>query len=120
MIDIEKFYFFEELTKSHFYYFDSVEKLKAGCDVFEVDINLDDSFSGRCISFFKDDQSVIFIFSPIDKLPVLAHEVLHAALFTLERIGEPLHYDSEILPYLTEWLMNKCINMKENSENNDD
>ena len=63
---------------------------------------------GRCVLAENggDIRIIIGIFN--DDLATLTHESIHAALFTLEAVGQKLGYEDELLPYLSEYIFREC------------
>jgi hypothetical protein len=73
------------------------------------EINCDINFvNGICINEIKE-YCIIGVFD--NELGTLVHEATHCALFQLNRIGEQIQYDCELLPYLIENIYNECVEL---------
>lgn len=68
------------------------------------------NIQGRCILAENNGKIRIIIGVFNDDLATLAHECIHAALFTLEAVGQKLGYEDELLPYLSEYIFRECQN----------
>jgi len=65
-----------------------------------------DSCNAICSCNRNNKEVVIGVFG--NHLPELVHEVTHAVFRILETVGEPLRYDSELIPYTIEHLFGEC------------
>jgi|FLOH01.1.fsa_nt_gi hypothetical protein len=105
---LKRSYFWIDIVRMHYYFVDNEKdfyklKKKFGFE------SLLENVKGKCLRLERDGQIIIVIYADMKDLSILAHEVTHASLFTFESIGQRLDYYDEFLPYLSQEIFSKCI-----------
>jgi len=103
---------YDEMYRNTFYvYYDwnynnFVNYLLNNC---KIDISQEFETEGKCI--FNKDNGNIHIYTNSKKIPILAHECLHAVHFAIKDIGG-MNDMEEIYTYYLEFLLNKILTNK--------
>lgn len=101
-------YFWLDIVRMHFHFVDNQGKWEVLNNHFKINIP-SENVHGKCVLIQNDGQIKILIGCFNGDMAVLAHECTHAALFTMESIGQNLAYEDEFLPYLIQAIFEKCI-----------
>lgn len=105
---IKKTYFQDNIFCMHYYFTTSKKVYNWFMDYFKLEKENLNGINGRCLLATAHGEHIIFIGYFNGGLDVLCHEVTHAALFTLEQVGQELSYNDELLAYLNGYIFREC------------
>ena len=112
-MNIDRLYWFDETFKMHHYFCWKEKQLKKICKFFNAELKADiNKSSGRNITLeTNNNQTINIIFARDGEPSVLAHECVHAGIFTMSYVNQEVQ-DDEVLPLIVESLVRNFIRIK--------
>ena len=103
----KKAYFSIYTFRAHCYFFNNKEDYSNFC-MKKYNVEHDMNVLGKCAWHTNSDGINEFTVGVFDEtVSTLAHEATHLALFIMDKIGQRLTYDDEVLCYIVEEIVHK-------------
>ena len=107
---LSKLYYFDDTFKMHYYFTWKESQFNKLMKKYGVKSSVK-TCNGKHIALNDNGQLISIIFSRDGEQSTLTHECVHAGIYLLSTINQPL-VDDEILPYVTENLVRKYNRIK--------